>query len=339
MRSPILQSNLFADIVFITNMIWRTAELSDLETLQKCALGNAIFANNYGAVNTLLYKEKYGAQIAFEGGWFFEKLFFNGRAYFAFPHKLDADVMVSPKADAAATVSVDQEAAVAALASEAKILGLPFAFENITAAEKDALLKIYPDAKVRPQPEFGDYIYRAADLANLPGKKYGKKRNHINQFNAKYSDYKFEPLNAANLDDARAIEEKWLAENSAAAQQEGTFADLQAERDIIFNALDNFAAFEKTCGMTGGVLYVYSVPAAFCVASLLSASVTDVHFEKCLSAYGRDGGYAVINNQFAKIAVTEFLNREEDLGIEGLRKAKLSYYPERVLEKFSVYVN
>ncbi|MBO4546538.1 MAG: DUF2156 domain-containing protein, partial [Treponema sp.] len=270
-----------------------------------------------------------------------------GRAYFAFPHKLEVD--------AAATVSVNQEcaarvlgnqeilasqeAAVAALASEAKILGLPLAFENITASEKDALLKIYPDARVRPQPEFGDYIYRAADLANLPGKKYSKKRNHINQFNAKYSDYKFEPLTAANLGDARAIEEKWLAENSAAAQQEGTLADLQAERAIIFSALDNFAAFEKTCGMTGGVLRVAGVPAAFCVASLLSADVTDVHFEKCLSAYGRDGGYAVINNQFAKIAATEFLNREEDLGIEGLRKAKLSYYPERVLEKFSVYVN
>ena len=86
-------------------------------------------------------------------------------------------------------------------------------------------------------------------------------------------------------------------------------------------------------------MYVAGVPAAFCVASLLSAGVTDVHFEKCLSAYGRDGGYAVINNQFAKIAATEFLNREEDLGIEGLRKAKLSYYPERVLEKFSVFVN
>ena len=176
-------------------------------------------------------------------------------------------------------------------------------------------------------------------MADLPGKKYSKKRNHINQFKNKYSDYKFEPLCLENLELARGIEEKWLEESAAYAQETGGLSDLQAEREIIFRALDNFEVFSKVCGMTGGILFVEGVPAAFCVASLLSQNVTDVHFEKCLSAYGRDGGYAMINNQFAKIARTEFLNREEDLGIEGLRKAKLSYYPERVLEKFSVFVN
>ena len=87
--------------------------------------------------------------------------------------------------------------------------------------------------------------------------------------------------------------------------------------------------------MTGGLLYVDDKPAAFCVASLLSAAVTDVHFEKCLFEYARDGGYAVINNEFSKSVKTEFINREEDLGIVGLRKAKLSYYPEEILEKYN----
>lgn len=307
-------------------MNWRTATLEDLETLQKCAEVNENFANNYGAVNSILYQKKYSAQIAFEGGCFFEKLFFNGRFYFSFPRKVEADA------------SLDQKAAVAALESETKILGVPFAFENITASEKDALLQIYPNATVNAQPDFGDYIYRTADLADLPGKKYSKKRNHINQFKNKYSDYKFETLCLENLEIARGIEEKWLEESAAYAQETGILSDLQAEREIIFKALDNFEVFSKVCGMTGGILFVEGVPVAFCVASLLSQNVTDVHFEKCLSAYGRDGGYAMINNQFAKIARTEFLNREEDLGIEGLRKAKLSYYPERVLEKFSARV-
>lgn len=321
-------------------MIWRTATLEDLEILQKCAVGNETFANNYGAVNSILYQKKYSAQIAFEGGWFFEKLFFNGRFYFSFPRKVEAaNVLVNQDCAAASeNFFPDQKAAVAALESEAKILGVPFAFENITASEKDALLQIYPNATVNAQPDFGDYIYRTADLADLPGKKYSKKRNHINQFKNKYSDYKFEPLCLENLKLARGIEEKWLEESAAYAQETGSLSDLQAEREIIFRALDNFEVFSKVCGMTGGILFVEGVPAAFCVASLLSQNVTDVHFEKCLSAYGRDGGYAMINNQFAKIARTEFLNREEDLGIEGLRKAKLSYYPERVLEKFSVRV-
>ena len=77
---------------------------------------------------------------------------------------------------------------------------------------------------------------------------------------------------------------------------------------------------------------------AFCIASLLSQNITDVHFEKCLSTYTRDDGYAIINNEFSKTVQTEYINREEDLGIEGLRKAKLSYYPEKVLEKFRVEI-
>ena len=130
----------------------------------------------------------------------------------------------------------------------------------------------------------------------------------------------------------RLVEEKWLEEFLA---HDAAGDDLKIEKEIIFSALENFERFEKVCGMTGGLLYVDDKPAAFCVASLLSAVVTDVHFEKCLFEYARDGGYAVINNEFSKSVKTEFINREEDLGIEGLRKAKLSYYPEEILEKYN----
>ena len=175
-------------------------------------------------------------------------------------------------------------------------------------------------------------------MAGLAGKKYGKKRNHIKQFKTKRPGHRFEPLTSANLQDARLVEEKWLEEVLAAASAGANSAagdDLKIEKEIIFSALENFERFEKVCGMTGGLLYVDDKPAAFCVASRLSAAVTDVHFEKCLFEYARDGGYAVINNEFSKSVKTEFINREEDLGIEGLRKAKLSYYPEEILEKFN----
>ena len=90
--------------------------------------------------------------------------------------------------------------------------------------------------------------------------------------------------------------------------------------------------------MTGGILFIVEEPAAFCLSSVLSPSVTDIHFEKCLSSYARDGGYAIINNEFAKTVSTKYINREEDLGIEGLRKAKRSYYPEIFLEKFDAEI-
>lgn len=305
---------------------WRKTSLSDLESLQKCALHNDFFANNYGAVNSVLYEKKFNSQIAIESGWIFEKYFEDGKTYFSFPHKLESD---AGKIESAIKMLCENEV------QEADKL----IFENITAEEKDILLEIFPDAKIKATPESGDYIYRTKDLSGLEGKKYSRKRNHIHQFQNKYSDFKFELLNKTNLDSARKVEEKWLEENRDFAMDDGTLSDLQIEKEIINFALDNFEAFSQSCEMSGGILFVSGEPVAFCISSLLSKSVTDIHFEKCLYSFGRDGGYAIINNEFAKSAHTDFLNREEDLGIEGLRKAKLSYYPERVLEKFAVEIS
>lgn len=318
---------------------WRKTSISDLESLQKCALNNDFFANNYGAVNSVLYQKKYNAEISLDGGYFFEKLNFEGLSYFAFPHKLEPDVTLPGQNDSLTGTDFEEiKSAVLRLAEEAKKFGGPLVFENITAIEKDTLVKIFPHAKVTASPNFADYIYRTEDLALLSGKKYSKKRKHIHQFQNKYSDFSFALLNESNFDCVREVEEKWLEENADFARSNGTLPDLEAERKIIFYALENFDAFSKSCGMTGGLLFVSGNPVAFCIASLLSGRVTDIHFEKCLYSFGRDGGYAVINNEFAKTASTEFLNREEDLGIEGLRKAKLSYYPEQVLEKYLVEI-
>ncbi|MBO7638313.1 MAG: DUF2156 domain-containing protein [Treponema sp.] len=320
-------------------MNWRTTTISDLDTLQKCAIGNNVFGNNYGAVNSVLYQKKYNAEISLEGGYFFEKLNFEGLSYFAFPHKLEVEASLSGQNDSLAETDFEEiKDAVLKLAEEAKNFGGPLVFENITATEKDTLEKIFPQAKVTASPNFADYIYRREDLALLPGKKYSKKRNHMHQFQNKYSDYSFELLNESNFDSVREVEEKWLEENVDFARTTGTLADLEAEKEIIFYALENFEVFSKSCGMTGGLLFVSGNPVAFCLASLLSGKVTDVHFEKCLSPYARDGGYAIINNEFSKAVTTEFINREEDLGIEGLRKAKLSYYPAQILEKFLVQI-
>jgi hypothetical protein len=169
----------------------------------------------------------------------------------------------------------------------------------------------------------------------LTGKKYNRKRNHIKQFCKKYDNFSFSLLKRENIEAALEIEEKWLSENTIGTQNE----DLLKERQIIHNALEHFEYFTQHAGMTGGILFIDGEPAAFCLASILSPSVTDIHFEKCLSSFARDGGYAIINNEFAKTVSTKYINREEDLGIEGLRKSKLSYYPEIILAKFNVAIS
>ena len=306
-------------------MEWRTATISDIDSLQKCALSNAFFANNYGAVNTLLYQKKFRSQIAIEDGWIFEKFSSGGKTIFGFPHNIDG-------------CKTELKLALEKLCENAAEAESPIVFENVTLEEKDALLQVFPAAEIAPMPESGDYIYLTSKLSSLEGKKLSRKRNHIHQFENKCPDFRFELLCMENLSAVREIEDKWLSENSEFARNDGTLSDLLIEREIIFFALENFEFFSKSCGMSGGILFASGIPVAFCVASLLSTSVTDIHFEKCLYSFGRDGGYAVINNAFAKTVRTEFINREEDLGIEGLRKAKLSYYPERVLEKFSVRI-
>ena len=86
---------------------------------------------------------------------------------------------------------------------------------------------------------------------------------------------------------------------------------------------------------SSSILYIDGKPSAMCLASPISDKVLDIHFEKVLISVAENGGYAAINNLFAKTCTKyKYINREEDMGVEGLRKSKLSYKPEILLDKF-----
>ena len=297
-------------------MDWHTATIEELELLQKTSVNNGVFANNYSAVNSILYAKKYDSQIAVQDGWIFEKYYASGETAYAFPHRADG------KTDGA-------REALSLLIEDAKENNRPCIFRNITTEEKELLLANFTASKIEEAPDLSDYIYNQEDLAGLPGSKYSKKRNHINQFRKKYPEFRLELITPDNFKTVCALEKKWFSESSESL-------DLQQEAEIICAALQNYEEFALKAGMKGGILFVADEPAAFCLSSTLSPDVTDIHFEKCLSDFARDGGYAVINNEYAKTITTRYINREEDLGIEGLRKAKRSYYPEILLPKFNV---
>ncbi len=325
------------------------ASLKDIDFIQKCAFNNNLSANNYSAVNSILYAKKYDSQIAIEGDWLFEKYTEGGKTFFSFPHNVNGD-----KRDVASALKT--------LAAEAARLWQGFSIRNMTEDEKELVLKHFSGAEIKEESGLSDYIYLAEKLATLSGKKLSRKRNHIHQFSRKYPDFRYEPLSGANIEAVRQVESKWLTENTAmpdsaaSVGHDGDSAvdadrrdsedrsvvtqnrDLLIEQEIINQALDNFDFFAQKAGLTGGVLFVGDEPAAFCIASTLSPLVTDVHFEKCIAPFATDGGYAVINNEFAKTVKMQYINREEDLGLEGLRKAKLSYYPEIVLGKFTARI-
>ena len=173
--------------------------------------------------------------------------------------------------------------------------------------------------------DYADYIYLRSDLSTLKGKKFQAKRNHINRFRNTYPDYEYTPITPDRIQECLDLEAEWCKVNNC-DQQEGT----GNERRALIYALHNF----ETLGLTGGILHVNGKIVAFTFGMPINHETFGVHVEKADTTI--DGAYAMINYEFANRIPEQYIyiNREEDLGIEGLRKAKLSYQPVTILEKY-----
>ena len=207
----------------------------------------------------------------------------------------------------------------------------PITFICLTAEQRDALEEACPGRFVFEEDRDGwDYLYRVDKLAELTGKKLHSKRNHIHRFCERYPDWMFEPITGQNVAECMAMEEEWFR----AQEEEGRVdCTLRREREAVHMALENMEAL----GMTGGLIRAEGKVLAFALGSLTTPDCYNVHFEK---AFGEiQGAYTVINRETARwvrrsFPEVEYINREDDLGLEGLRRAKLSYYPDLLLEKY-----
>lgn len=175
----------------------------------------------------------------------------------------------------------------------------------------------------RESRDAADYIYLQSDLANLSGKKYHSKRNHINAFSKKHN-WHYEEITQSNIEKVRLCAEKWYKEN---ADKEDSF--LLCEKKGIGTMLDNM----ERLSLKGGAIIVDSNVVAFTLGSAINDTVFDIHIEKALKDFAE--AYTVINREFAaSLSDYKYINREDDMGLEGLRKAKLSYKPEMILKKY-----
>ena len=171
-----------------------------------------------------------------------------------------------------------------------------------------------------------DYIYTVEKLAGLKGKKLHGKRNHIARF-MDGNDWRYEPMGAENIEACRKMSKEWELMR-ADKWNEG----MEQEINVLDDALDNFRAL----GFVGGVLYKAEEIVAFTIGERLNSDTLVVHFEKAYPDL--QGAYPMINQQFILHEGTgyTYVNREEDMGDAGLRKAKLSYHPDIILKKYSV---
>lgn len=170
-----------------------------------------------------------------------------------------------------------------------------------------------------------DYIYNTDDLAYLKGKKYHSKRNHISKFKRLYN-FNYEDISTKNIDECKIFIEKWFDEFSEEKRK-----DIISEKNAIDLSFKHYNELE----FKGGIIRVDEKIVALTIGEEINHRVFDIHFEKALSDYV--GSYTMINNEFVKrnLLDYQYINREEDLGIEGLRKSKLSYHPSILLEKYT----
>ena len=215
-------------------------------------------------------------------------------------------------------------ALIPALIEDAKQNGHPFAMHRVRNQCVGRIREMFGDRFVfTPQRDDFDYIYNRSDLADLPGKKYHSKRNFIARFEAENPDWSYEEISRGNISDCAEICRKWLP------TQVGN-----PGAEIEFKALClGFDHYEEL-GFKGGLLRVRGVPAAFTFGEPITDKCFVTHAEKALREY--TGAYAMINREFAKNTLSEYelINREDDMGIEGLRTAKLSYHPVMLYEKY-----
>lgn len=183
--------------------------------------------------------------------------------------------------------------------------------------------------EVTPARDDFDYVYRSEDLGLLEGRRYSKKRNHINQFLRAYGDeHTYAPLTPELTPACLDLAELWC-EQRMCEEDISLTHEFQGIRDV----LENFSALR----MEGGVLMVQGDVQAFALGERLNAETAVVHIEKANPNF--NSIYPMITKSFSEqrwMGQVAFINREQDLGLPGLRRAKESYYPDHLVEKFTI---
>lgn len=225
----------------------------------------------------------------------------------------------------------DKLQAIVQLIDDARLRGIPLRLCGLSQEETAFLEEHFPGRfRVFPIRDTFDYIYDITRLASLSGRKLAQKRNHIHRFEESFPDWHAEPITADDLPQCREMVEQWYSHHAELYGE----ADFSMEQDAIRRCFEYYEALE----MEGLLLRADGRIVAVTMGNRTSEDTFDVNFEKAYS--DMQGAYPLINRSFAQYLHEKYpellwLNREDDMGIPGLRKAKESYYPDLLAEKFN----
>ena len=230
--------------------------------------------------------------------------------------------------------SGDKKAAIEAILHDAQVRGIPCRITGITNADREELDRLFPGKfLICCNRDSFDYVYDINDLADLRGRKFQSKRNHFNRFCTDHPDHQVVPITKELLPLVKSFVDHWYTRRRESDPQ----GDYLLENLAMARAFNHF----DDLGMDGIALMDEGRILAVTMGSRLSRNTFDIHFEK--ASEDASGAYNAINCHFArylrlKYPEVEYLNREDDLGLEGLRTAKLSYRPHHMVEKHWAYL-
>ena len=222
----------------------------------------------------------------------------------------------------------DVRPVIEAMMEDAREHRVTFTISLILEPMKEELETLFPELFVYSEERaYFDYIYTQESLSTLRGRQLSGKRNHINAFKKMYPDWSFEKITAENIAECWQMNEEWSARNELSLE-----SGLLKERSALKSAFEHF--FEEN--LVGGLIRVNGKVIAYSMGHPLNSDTFVVHFEKAFDDIR--GAYQMINQQFALHCCEgySYINREDDTGLEGLRKAKLSYLPHTLLKKYDV---
>ncbi|MDR0430938.1 MAG: phosphatidylglycerol lysyltransferase domain-containing protein [Tannerellaceae bacterium] len=294
------------------NISFKPITLDDKEVITSFTLNSPYMNCDFSFVNMCSWRFLYNSEYAVVDGFLLIRFQVEDNSHFVYMCPVGTGNLAC---------------AVELLEEDSLKRGHPLWLLGVTPEGRIALENTFPDGfRYMPERDYFDYIYLREDLINLTGKKYQPKRNHINKFTKLYR-YEYMPITPELVPECLELERKWYQANRTDDDAE----ELSNERRSLTYALRH----ADKLGLIGGSICVDRQIVAFSFGAPINANTFGVHVEKADINY--EGVYSMINREFTAHLSEQYIyvNREEDLGIPGLRQAKQSYHPALLLEKYT----
>lgn len=281
----------------------------DQEWIQNAGFQVGLRQNDAGFVNIALLTEKYNTYVCN----------YHGTLLRFFPEGYLKGSYAAPVGNA------DYKELIPLLEADAEERGLAFRLELLTEDDCKKLEEAFPGRfDMICKPDFAEYLHLRERHADMAGRQFSSKRNHIAQFFRRHPDAYVAPITKETLGDAYTVARSWLD-----GQPDEKRDYLEYEYRAIKKSGENWDRWK----MKGIVAYSDGAPVGMAIASRISEGVYDIHFEKALAEYPHV--WSLLVREMARyLEDAVWINREEDLGDEGLRKSKLSYRPDLLLQKY-----